>query len=281
MRLTKAVAEDDAFYISIHAPLAGCDAHIDGVADRDLISIHAPLAGCDVMTGSICAPVRAFQSTHPLRGATAYPCIDRADQTHFNPRTPCGVRPVVDGGKLYYNGISIHAPLAGCDLGYSARHDAWNAFQSTHPLRGATVCLPRAPVQLQFQSTHPLRGATSCAARLAARSTISIHAPLAGCDDRSQAPVLYWRRFQSTHPLRGATARCRGCLIILNISIHAPLAGCDLKLKYQSVLRIISIHAPLAGCDTRAHLCDRRLSHFNPRTPCGVRRGIAGPSRSI
>ena len=34
----------------------------------------------------------------------------------------------------------------------------------------------------------------------------SIHAPLAGCDlDRSQTPMLYWRRFQSTHPLRGAT----------------------------------------------------------------------------
>ena len=34
----------------------------------------------------------------------------------------------------------------------------------------------------------------------------TIHAPLAGCDlDRSQTPMLYWRRFQSTHPLRGAT----------------------------------------------------------------------------
>ena len=80
------------------------------------ISIHAPLAGCDPTT--ICA--------RPM-------CTD------FNPRTPCGVRPrarrlfsampefqsthplrgatKIMKGSPFYQDISIHAPLAGCDSG--------------------------------------------------------------------------------------------------------------------------------------------------------------------
>ena len=125
-----------------------------------------------------------------------------------------------------------------------------------------------------FQSTHPLRGATDRYAVSRGRAGISIHAPLAGCDAGGlllgrrrtnfnprtpcgvrlracfQAPSL--PAFQSTHPLRGAT--CFACS--------------DDKCEY------ISIHAPLAGCD-----CGRvfRLPvclHFNPRTPCGVRHAL-------
>ncbi len=35
------------YVISIHAPLAGCDAAFVVVRVSMLISIHAPLAGCD------------------------------------------------------------------------------------------------------------------------------------------------------------------------------------------------------------------------------------------
>ena len=102
--------------ISIHAPLAGSD-HVPAVrkvAGR-AISIHAPLAGSDrrphmVLTsvrdfnprspcgerpacGMSSSARRVFQSTLPLRGATA---------------------PVV--GHLVVDDISIHAPLAGSDM---------------------------------------------------------------------------------------------------------------------------------------------------------------------
>ena len=87
----------------------------------------------------ICFAVYKFQSTHPLRGATAYGGVQQTHPCNFNPRTPCGVR----RGRCYeiqqhqrrfqsthplrgatYNSIilyqqvaiSIHAPLAGCDL---------------------------------------------------------------------------------------------------------------------------------------------------------------------
>ena len=81
-------------------------------------------------------------------------------------------------------------------------------------------------------------------------SLISIHAPLAGCDD--PAAFLNLRH---------------------HISIHAPLAGCDL-IKCSSVNpRCISIHAPLAGCDLAPVRYAHGQSYFNPRTPCGVRHG--------
>ena len=79
--------------ISIHAPLAGCDARCGRLyAWNYTISIHAPLAGCDPRTRTTPTPRRTFQSTHPLRGATAGAALARAHGEHFNPRTPCGVR---------------------------------------------------------------------------------------------------------------------------------------------------------------------------------------------
>ena len=147
-------------------------------------------------------------------------------------------------------GISIHAPLAGCDL---------------RPLQP-----PAAP--RSFQSTHPLRGATRHILRESFDRSISIHAPLAGCDmDRRMRDRDYRNfnprtpcgvrpcarqcsatapKFQSTHPLRGATGRQALARAHLHISIHAPLAGCDIGLMPCSYI----------SCN------------FNPRTPCGVRR---------
>ena len=126
----------DGEKISIHAPLAGCDQALGRHALRNGISIHAPLAGCDRQwhdggankTISIHAPLAGCDVLLPwLRQASRY----------FNPRTPCGVRP-----KL------------------KQMQEALEEFQSTHPLRGATVYLDFGMEDIN----------------------ISIHAPLAGCD---------------------------------------------------------------------------------------------------
>ena len=123
--------------ISIHAPLAGCDAESPSAASgKYSISIHAPLAGCDVMV-------------------TPFSIARR----HFNPRTPCGVRRHSGGNTAFLQ-----------------------AFQSTHPLRGATSSDVLSDSRLPFQSTHPLRGATRGGVHQPQHHGISIHAPLAGCD---------------------------------------------------------------------------------------------------
>ena len=147
------------------------------------ISIHAPHAGCDNIRLSLNRKNRKFQSTHPMRGATPliFPTVDLSfafQSTHpmrgatsriqallakaadFNPRTPCGVRPVRKAGGRLPESISIHAPHAGCDIARNSAGAMFALFQSTHPMRGAT----------REESTHePVK-------------EISIHAPHAGCD---------------------------------------------------------------------------------------------------
>ena len=84
-------------------------------------------------------------------------------------------------------------------------------------------------------------------------------------------------------------------IISLGISIHAPRVGCDADANEDPPERVISIHAPRVGCDHKT-LSGRpthrlfqsthpvwgatpwkvhrmyKVLHFNPRTPCGVRR---------
>ena len=146
--------------ISIHAPHAGCDfspfAFCSpsfyfnprtpcGVRRVDsshplynlTISIHAPHAGCDKRPVVRLFKVSDFNPRTPCGVRRSHPSC-QLSLAYFNPRTPCGVR--LPGGKQpkLVGAISIHAPHAGCDQpkwsGTGGRH----AFQSTHPMRGAT-----------------------------------------------------------------------------------------------------------------------------------------------
>ena len=55
-------------------------------------------------------------------------------------------------------------------------------FQSTHPVRGATLHMLELCWMVEFQSTHPVRGATKPGELNEAFPAISIHAPREGCD---------------------------------------------------------------------------------------------------
>ena len=103
--------------ISIHAPRAGCDhaahydpnVHIANFNPRTPCGVRPTVAvkACPSDTFQSTHPVRGatphracqflavvqFQSTHPVRGATETPSAGRRGPRHFNPRTPCGVRP--------------------------------------------------------------------------------------------------------------------------------------------------------------------------------------------
>ena len=239
-----------ANHISIHAPLAGCDGLT--MFQSCLIWHFNPRTPCGVRLHRYDRYDRydIFQSTHPLRGATAQEAAELARHIISIHAPLAGCDAAV--AKLYRaavwisihaplagcdensdvvprpNEISIHAPLAGCDRRRDFLLSQAGAFQSTHPLRGATGRKRYVPSAVSvFQSTHPLRGATN------------------GCGHGLSCPA----GFQSTHPLRGATD-------------PAHAADCNKK---------ISIHAPLAGCDRSARSTETRMDDFNPRTPCGVR----------
>ena len=87
--VSEAVFED----ISIHAPHTGRDAPAGAVVCIEVISIHAPHTGRDTpRTFSAFIPA-LFQSTRPIRGATAQSIITTSAPTNFNPRAPYGARP--------------------------------------------------------------------------------------------------------------------------------------------------------------------------------------------
>ena len=103
------------------------------------ISIHAPRVGCDVCPPSPHCVQRAFQSTHPVWGATDLGVASAQAHGDFNPRTPCGVRPLVVAHICAGQCISIHAPRVGCDSMPASASSAASQFQSTHPVWGATL----------------------------------------------------------------------------------------------------------------------------------------------
>ena len=198
---------------------------------------------------------RIFQSTHLLRGATICTVI-------YHTPTP----------------ISIHAPLARCDI-INRLYHVPSQFQSTHLLRGATVVVYaqgsgfgisiHAPLarcdragNVHISTGMYFNPRTSCEVRqnalmlLSLRIAISIHAPLARCDSRVSSGVFLDTTFQSTHLLRGATEYHVEFDTIVAISIHAPLARCDFKFVKKHSLFI----------------------NFNPRTSCEVRPELVLPS---
>ena len=79
-----------------------------------------------------------FQSTHPVWGATSWELVMEDFNKCFNPRTPCGVRLDVRRAARSRSVVSIHAPRVGCDDIAASRLMISKAFQSTHPVWGAT-----------------------------------------------------------------------------------------------------------------------------------------------
>ena len=125
-----------------------------------------------------------FQSTHPVRGATATDLL-------MSRRI----------------GISIHAPREGCDAITRTKRHSTIQFQSTHPVRGATSISVIQQIVLQISIHAPREGCDVARHRIEMHPVISIHAPREGCDTARTRDQTVANAFQSTHPVRGATAR--------------------------------------------------------------------------
>ena len=103
-----------------------------------------------------------FQSTHPLRDATCLSLLHSSMILYFNPRTPYGMR-----------------------LSWIRRLSRQKHFNPRTPYGMRLTHRYDLPNTFLFQSTHPLRDATVSEIVSAGCSEISIHAPLTGCDVRS------------------------------------------------------------------------------------------------
>ena len=234
--------------ISIHAPLAGCDGSYSLPAPAHPYFNPRTPCGVRPFERGLYSSSSAFQSTHPLRGATFLLLCD------FAPRLILIHAPLAgcDFCSSFFclvNSISIHAPLAGGDDLALAVQDVHDHFNPRTPC-GVRPCSPPAAVRRCHFNPR-----TTCGVRppLSAPPGRSSHFnPRTPCGVRRSCcrySTARWR-FQSTHPLRGATPPCPWSRRTARISIHAPLAGCDPEV-------------------TRVH---RQPVDFNPRTPCGVRQ---------
>ena len=170
---------------------------------------------------------------------------------NFNPRSPYGERPPARPRQMgAFQNFNPRSPYGERPLSTWPDTQPAPEFQSTLPLRGATVAALMGQERYQisihapltgsdcqdavlsafkkiFQSTLPLRGATSCAAlRIYSRGDFNPRSPY-GERLLSLLGMIYPLIFQSTLPLRGATDTAAQEKKAHRISIHAPLTGSD------------------------------------------------------
>ena len=171
-----------------------------------------------------------------MRGATATPPQTPPLSSDFNPRAPCGARRV-----------RRHCPIFG------------TAFQSTRPMRGATLFAPvNGGKRKRFQSTRPMRGATPDPVLSLCRF-LTYFNPRAPCGARRARPPLAApgrRNFNPRAPCGARRGRAQGPPPLERISIHAPHAGRDLfapvnggkRKRFQST-------RPMRGATFQFRLC--------------------------
>ena len=256
--------------ISIHAPHAGSDYYEVFYNRRTDISIHAPHAGSD-NGNDVLLTVR----------------------DHFNPRSPCGERRPCNGtGKNCLWNFNPRSPCGERRYNTGAYGRAIN-FNPRSPCGERPAAMQKELRDMEFQSTLPMRGATMVSTRLPPNNKISIHAPHAGSDisgplppstpsnfnPRSPCGERQGRRvqeptgwqFQSTLPMRGATKTTNNADRTADFNPRSPCGERrgpgNLEApgrEFQSTLPMrgatklpihgtsekrISIHAPHAGSD--------------------------------
>ena len=167
--------------------------------------------------------------------------------TDFNPRPPCGGRPAQSARLLPGPCISIHAPRAGGDPNCRTALRPRRYFNPRPPCGGRHSGILSDEEFAAFQSTPPVRGATIEQIFISRRTKISIHAPRAGGDNKvtmlrdkatdfnprppcgGRRSVLFSGnkliRFQSTPPVRGATLFCLGLYSNMPFQSTPPVRG--------------------------------------------------------
>ena len=210
------------------------------------ISIHAPHTGRDYRRIRFCRCTLSIISIHaPHTGR------DAEWNGHQHQPVP----------------ISIHAPHTGRDFRYLATFDDIPesiSIHAPHTGRDGKKGSGKSTL-LTFQSTRPIRGATIPAPASIFVSCISIHAPHTGRDCIQACKRDGCDHFNPRAPYGarlGGDSDIADCVFI---SIHAPHTGRDSKATHPLPLRAISIHAPHTGRDVtqlpRAFLCDAISIH--------------------
>ena len=225
--------------ISIHAPRAGRDpSESDDLEVTPDISIHAPRAGRDKISGKVRRNSYKFQSTRPVRGATAN-----------------------EDRKSIICHISIHAPRAG--------RDSWRSCKTS--LESISIHAPRAGRDrcraLLTASRRNFNPRAPCGARLGRRLLLGREAdfnPRAPCGARQQkyTKLLYTllrqkailRQFHAKRRLlkRFSTYKYRNTFLICSANRMGKI--CTLPLR---TTRSLDLPEGMSACSQSARFCFR------------------------
>ena len=176
---------------------------------ENCISIHAPRAGRDIPQTMAGMSPAIFQSTRPVRGATGERSHEPG-QGHISIHAPRAGRDHLEGNRPEGWTISIHAPRAGRDMLTGLVQGSNIIFQSTRPVRGATVSDVDSFMSTRISIHAPRAGRDFIALAVGGGiRPISIHAPRAGRDAADPLGIIHAPSFQSTRPVRGATTYTR------------------------------------------------------------------------
>ena len=156
-------------------------------------------------------------------------------------------------------GISIHAPHTGRDVYLQLLEQGLEI--SIHAPHTGRDPLTMAIVSdcVGFQSTRPIRGATMPPQSHPGTQKISIHAPHTGRDGLGQIRACKIKIFQSTRPIRGATNTRLQKLDNSIISIHAPHTGRDFCKDLSGIIGFD--FNPRAPYGARLLVCLMRYKH--------------------
>jgi len=219
-------------------------------------------------------------SIHASRAGRDRPCsYSNSRLRGFNPRVPCGTRP---GGTDGLHREKSFNPRVPCGTRQSAvfAYRLAAEFQSTRPVRDATRAFtPDKTARFEFQSTRPVRDATLRHAIKNWDDIVSIHASRAGRDARAFPTGWPKTVFQSTRPVRDATRVRAAAAPTVRFQSTRPVRDATYrgvaglaKILFQSTRPVRDATGP-----DGAHRV--RPGCFNPRVPCGTRRGLACLSR--
>ena len=189
---------------------------------------------------------------------------------YFNPRVPCGTRPVAVAPEIAAAHISTHASLAGRDF-YGYLSFGRNGISTHASLAGRDITFDSLR-PAQVISTHAsLAGRDHSTSRPAPCVRISTHASLAGRDELlhiDPLDLIYFnprvpcgtrhidrdqqgneKAFQPTRPLRDATRITSPFSYPLRFQPTRPLRDATQQFFVGGVVLFISTHASLAGRD--------------------------------
>ena len=153
--------DDPGQRISIHAPRVGSDIYNAFYARmRNYFNPRSP-CGERQYWNAFLIPLRLFQSTLPVWGATSD--FETEERVY-----------------KFQSTLPVWGATQFCTTANSAM-----AFQSTLPVWGATIMQQTALMRFGFQSTLPVWGATLQYNAVVHLAFISIHAPRVGSDDGS------------------------------------------------------------------------------------------------